>query len=134
MKINQEINEPATLKLNMGNTNNLHPAFCFRYLHNDFSFKQLISKEEKYTKDFIEKLDKLSKIPWKEIMNTSRYKNGTEIINRKQIKYSISKEITQDMNILAFHLQDLFRLIGVRDGKVFYVLFIDINGGCYKHD
>lgn len=107
MKINQEINEPATLKLNMGNTNNLHPAFCFRHLHDDFNFKQLILTEEKYAKNFIEKLDKLSKMSWKEIMNSSRYKNGTEIIDRKQIEYSISKEITQDMNILAFHLQDL---------------------------
>ena len=131
MKINQQINKITTLQLNMGNTNDLHPAFCFRYLHNDFGLSQLSGQ---YTQNFITKLDKLSKMSWSEINSNSRYKNGSEIIDRQQIKQSIPKEITPDMNILVFHLPDLFRLIGVRDGKVFYVLFIDINGSCYKHD
>ncbi len=133
MKINQELNKAETLKLNMGSTDNLHPAFCFRYLHNDYDIDKLLLAEDKNIRSFLSKLNNLSKITWQEIMRSSRYKNGTEIINSKQIKKPLPKEITPDMNILVFHLQDLFRLIGVRDGKVFYTLFIDINGELYNH-
>ena len=133
MKINQELNKAETLKLNMGSTDNLHPAFCFRYLHNDYDIDKLLLPEDKNIRSFLSILNNLSKITWQEIMRSSRYKNGTEIINSKQIKKPLPKEITPDMNILVFHLQDLFRLIGVRDGKVFYTLFIDINGDLYNH-
>ena len=133
MKINQELNKAETLKLNMGSTDKLHPAFCFRYLHNDYDIDKLLLAEDKNIRSFLSKLNNLSKITWQEIMRSSRYKNGTEIINSKQIKKPLPKEITPDMNILVFHLQDLFRLIGVRDGKVFYTLFIDINGELYNH-
>ena len=133
MKINQESNKAETLKLNMGSTDSLHPAFCFRYLHNDYDIDKLLLAEDKSIKSFLSKLNNLSKITWQEIIRSSRYKNGTEIISSNQLKKPLPKEITLDMNILVFHLQDLFRLIGVRDGKVFYALFVDINGELYNH-
>ena len=125
--------KPISLNLKMGSTDDLHPAFCFRYLISGYNLNNLLLSGTEYVKNFLNKIDMLSKLSWKEIEKNSRYKNGTEIIDSKSIKKELPKTITLDMNILSFHLNGLFRLIGVRDGKIFYVLFIDTKGEIYKH-
>jgi hypothetical protein len=124
-----------TLHLNMkGSTNKLRPAFCFRYLVKDFDFDNLLTaNNQAHYKDFLNKIKSLSGLDWETIKNSNRYGNGAEKIDHSSLKQFPLKCITPDMSILVFHLSGLFRIIGVRDGKVFYVLYIDPNGRAYKH-
>jgi len=128
MQLKDSIAETVNLK--MGNTNNLHPAFCFRYTHKNFNFKNL--NNDTYGM-FLDKIDLLSQLTWQNICQINRYKNGTEKITRSEIKQQIDKCITEDREIIVFHLVGKFRIIGCREGKIFYVLFIDVNGEVYKH-
>ena len=121
---------PETVNLSMGNTNKLHPAFCFRYMHRDFDFRKLDNTTYEV---FLNKIDALSQLSWQDICQINRYKNGTEKISRDEITHQIDKHITPDREIVAFHLKNLFRIIGCREGKVFYVIFIDTQGKVYNH-
>jgi hypothetical protein len=121
---------PETVNLKMGNTNKLHPAFCFRYMHRDFNFEKL---DNVASKTFLDKIDGLSKVTWQDICQSNRYKKGTEKIRRDQINQQIDRNITPDREMIVFHVASLFRIIGCRDGKVFYVLFIDTKGEVYSH-
>ncbi len=81
------------------------------------------------------KLDRLGKRTWAIIKGEWRLKNGSEVIARASLRVGVPAAIvTEDVDILAFHLPGLFRLLGWRRDRVLHVVWIDPNGDCYRHD
>ncbi len=81
----------------------------------------------------MDKLHQLSERTWLRIKTEDYTKNGTEQIPRKQLKKPLPDDITDDIPILAFHLPNLFRMLGWREDRLFHVLWLDRSGELYNH-
>lgn len=122
-----------TQQLSSGSTNELLPVFSFAWYQDnaDCCKKLTVSHYGKA----LEKILKLSKMRWQDIQTNSRQRNGTEVISRNEIKATIPREITEDVDFLSirFH-DDKGRIVGFRDGVVFHVVWFDVNPFIlYKH-
>lgn len=106
------------------------PAFCFKFCQNGFKIENL---SDEYKVALADKLHKLSERSWTTIKTEDRKKNGTEIIVRTSLRKSIPGDITEDVKILAFHLPNLFRMLGWRNHRIFHVIWLDPNGELYQH-
>ena len=89
---------------------------------------------------FLDAIHKRSGFTWKQIKNQS-YENGlgwetlqNEKLNMKLRKMA-TKKLTEDVKIWIFcaKSETTRRMLGHRDGQVFYILFLDPRGKLYKH-
>lgn len=89
---------------------------------------------------FLEAIYKRSGLMWKQIKSLP-YKNGlgcetltNEEINKK-LRERAKKELTDDVKIRIFCVKPRtkMRMVGHRDGQVFYILFLDPRGDLYTH-
>ena len=107
-----------------------HPIFSFRYLHND-SYSNC--NDASFFIKFLERLQKLSELGWKEVRIANRHGYGMEKIPIAQLNVSIKNVpfITPEVKEI-----DVFRsngdnrtFVGVQKGKIFYILFIETRFG-----
>lgn len=107
-----------------------HPIFSFRYLHN-ISYSDCT--DASFFIKFLERLQKLSKLGWKEIRIANRHGYGMEKIPISQLNVSIKNVpfITPEVKEI-----DVFRsngdnrtFVGFQKGKIFYILFIETRFG-----
>jgi hypothetical protein len=66
-------------------------------------------------------------------MQADRHSIGTEKIDRSSIRPAIPPSVTEDVTLLAMRFNGLKPMVGYRDGRVFYVLFLDRDYTVYPH-
>lgn len=113
-------------------TNQMHPAFCFRHIENMYSLKNC----DKDTQALLsQKLEELGQLNWENIQKADKKGKGHEIIEQNSLKKRQKGQIPADRKYLSFRLgkgkNSVF--IGYRQGKVFYVVWIDPHGKVYSH-
>lgn len=110
------------------NYNLLTPVFSFRYLDN----KLIKNLKVKDWSEFIFKIKKLESIEWA-CIQTDSYKNGhgCEYIPRKQFHFNVPDEFMDKEKFAVFRYTQKGRIIGYRDERVFYVLWIDTKHESY---
>ena len=85
---------------------------------------------------FLERLQKLSELGWKEINKSNRHGFGTEKIPTDQIKPKFPEFITPDVNFLtAFRATgNNHPFLGIQNGKIFHIIYIESKfGDIYDH-
>lgn len=93
-------------------------------------------KDFKFYVDFIQRLKILCNISWNEINISPRHGLGTEKILVKQIKPSLPRFATPDVNDLTVFRAsgDNRAFLGLRKGNVFHIVFIEEwFGDVYDH-
>ena len=108
-----------------------YPLFSFKYLHK-ISYNE--SKETSFFISFLQRLQKLSELGWKNIRTSHRHAYGLEKIPISQLNANIKNFppfITPEVKEL-----DVFRatgdnrtFVGFQKNKVFHILFIEATFG-----
>lgn len=94
------------------------------------------SKLDKVHKvSFAESLFKRKNMTWKEIKNLSRHGLGTEKIPGSAIKGVKPPGFLcdEDLDYLVFRYKGKNPMIGIREGRVFYILWFDHSFTLYDH-
>lgn len=78
------------------------------------------------------KLRILSQMIWKDI-NVLPRENGTEIIDRSNLKVGLPQFMTEDIRILSIRFGSVERMIGYKLDNIFYILYLDVNCSIYSH-
>ncbi len=112
-------------------TEEQHPIFSLTNMVNDKYGLNNCQQVEKAA--FVDTLYKLSRVTWAQINVSGRHGLGIEVIKQESIKASIPKNITNDTNIIAFRFYGKAPMVGYRDGRVFYVIWLDRNYTLYDH-
>ena len=112
-----------------------YPLFGFRYLRNDCH--KPCKKPEFYFK-FLERLQKLSELGWREIEKSDRHSFGTENINLDVFKpkFEMPDIFKSQDHLTVFRATgDKHVFAGVREGHTFHIFFIESDfGNLYDHD
>jgi hypothetical protein len=106
------------------------PVFALQYLHQDYCVTQCETNDQA---SFSVQLKKLSSMTWKEIQSAPRHGLGYEKIDHDAIKASIPSHITKDVTLIAFRFSGKKSMVGYRDGRTFYVIWLDRNFSLYNH-
>jgi hypothetical protein len=127
--------EAPSLGTSKSGINQTHFAISFRHTDKDFLPTQC---EQRELKSLIQKIEKLSTFTWQAISNEPRNTYGFEFVPAKQFVNQVSAEhlkLSQDGSFMVFRFTDIGRLIGYRgeDNGVFYPVWVDRKGECYKH-
>lgn len=69
---------------------------------------------------------------WKDI-NVLPRENGTEIIDRSNLKVGLPQFMTEDIRILSIRFGSVERMIGYKLDNIFYILYLDVNCSIYSH-
>ena len=111
------------------NENLLTPLFSFKHL-DDKLIKQIQAKD---WFQIIFKIKKLESIKWGRIQADS-YKNGhgCEYIKRKRLNFAIVTEFSDKEKFAVFRYTQKGRIIGYRDRRIFYILWIDPKHEAYQ--
>ncbi len=110
-----------------------YPVFCFKHLQS-VSIKDC--KDHKFLNDFIFRLSKFGNLTWNQIMQTNRHSFGTDKIPISQIKPQLPKFISPDVKdlIVLRASGDNRPFLGIRNGNVFHIIFVETNfGDIYNH-
>lgn len=109
-------------------------VFSFRDLQDEYDFSQDCCTDQ-VRKDLLSSLRRLSQTTWDDLITRDKKNGGSELINKSEIKAGLPSFITDDYEkliVVRFNSQSS-RLIGYRQGNVFYVLFIDVKLTLYDH-
>lgn len=104
-----------------------------------FSFEHFGGKshgfdsESSEFKALVQHLKILSSMTWQEIQNSSRHKLGSETIPRGQIREPIPPCLPEKNAVLSFRYSGMKPFIGIRNGRVLDVLYIDPSMDIYDH-
>lgn len=110
-----------------------YPVFCFKHLQNT-SIKEC--KDASIFYDFLDRLQKLSNLGWKEIRTSQRHGFGMEKIPVGSIIPKLPKFITPDVSHLTIFRANGNNLpfLGVQNGSVFHVIYLETKfGDVYDH-
>jgi hypothetical protein len=114
-----------------GSDTQLYPIFSLRYIEKDYCLS-LCQREEKAA--FADTLHEISQRTWGEIRQIGRKQGGGhEIIARNAMRCSIPRHITEDVNFIAFRFYDRARMVGYKDGALFYIVWLDRSYLLYDH-
>lgn len=113
-----------------------YPVFCFKYLQ-PCSIKDC--HEPKFFFHFLERLQKLSNIGWKEIRISYRHGFGTEKIPIEKIKPQLPTFVTPEIkHLIVFRADgDNRPFLGLinKNKKLFHIIFIESQfGDIYDHN
>lgn len=107
-----------------------YPLFCFKHLQINFN------GDNKFYYEFIERLNKVSKLSWNQINIAQRHGFGTEKMPIGQIKPGLPNFITPDVkDLLVFRANgDNRPFLGIRRNNVFHIIFMEERfGDVYNH-
>lgn len=125
---------PSLPELN-SNPQTDYPLFGFKYLKDD-THKEC--KKSKFFIDFLERLNKLSNLGWKEIEKSDRHAYGTEGIEMGSIipEVNLPKEFSNRKKLTVFRATgDNHAFAGIREGNTFHIFYIESEfGNLYDHD
>lgn len=106
------------------------PVFSLQYLQKGYCITDC---EQKDQASFALKMKRLSELTWNRIQSAPRHGLGYERIAQKAIKQPIPQHITQDVNLIAFRFAGKKPMVGYRDGRIFYVVWLDRDFSLYDH-
>lgn len=107
-----------------------YPIFCFKHLQINYK------GDNEFYYRFIERLNKLSNLPWNQIIVTKKHGFGTEKMPVKQIKPNLPKFISPDVkHLIVFRANgDNRPFLGLRNKNLFHVIFMEeAFGDVYDH-
>ena len=113
-------------------TNLMPPIFSFEKMV-DGSGYSVNCCDSEHQAALSKRLFLLSRHKWREIVQAPRHGIGTEKISKDAIKAAIPPSITEDVTFLALRYKGKNPMVGYRDGRTFYVLFIDKDFTVYPH-
>lgn len=108
-------------------------SFNFRYL-SDKSFSNC--KDADFFIHYLDRLNKLSSLTWKQIQLSDRHSFGFELLGVENIKVTLPSVITEDVKkLFVFRATgNNHAFLGLREGDVFNVIFIESQfGDIYDH-
>lgn len=111
-----------------------YPVFCFKHLQN-VSIKDCTDADIFYK--FLDRLQKLSSLGWKEIRTSQRHGFGMEKISVNEIKPQMPSIITPEVShLMAFRANgNNLPFLGIQKDVIFHVIFIETNfGDVYEHE
>ena len=109
--------------------NNLHPAFCFKYLHKKHGFPE----DKKHKTAVLNTIKTLSNMSWGDI-SVAGFKDGRGYEKISQLKEKAPIKMSKESEIISFYCSSSGRMIGYRDLKIFYVFWFDWSPfKVYKH-
>ena len=106
-----------------------YPLFSFKYF-NDLSMKNC--KEPQFFVDFINRLCKLSQLGWSEIRKSQTHSFGMEPMPKTQIKHQglLPSFVTKEVDLHLFRaVGDNRVMVGLQEGKIFHVFFVEAKFG-----
>jgi hypothetical protein len=110
-----------------------YPIFCFKHLHREFGIDKCNEAEKKA---LMEHIIRLGALTWTQIQLAPRHGVGSEKIALHSIKAGLpsSYPVTDDIhNLLALRFDGLKAMIGLRNGFIFHVFYIDRDFSLYSH-
>jgi len=108
-------------------SDSLHPVFSFKYLQEHFGITTCDPIA------FILQLKQVSQITWGAWKQCPREGMGFEKIARTSIKTEVPQDITSDVkHFLSFRFNN-GRVVGYRNGMIFYIIWTDGTFKLYKH-
>jgi len=116
--------------------NALCPIFSLRYMSPSYSLEKC-TKEEKQA--FVERMIRLSRLTWQEILHAPRHGLGSEKIGRDSISGdSIPPEIPPDAKFLALRFHGKAPMVGFREKEffrrdIFHIVWFDRDFTLYRH-
>lgn len=112
-------------------TDNDHPVFSFAHLVKGYTIKDC---ELRQKAAIAEKIETLSSLTWRQIMQSGRHELGCEKISRKAIRAGMPSIVSPDVDtFLAFRCSGKAPMVGLRQGAIFFVFWIDHDFTLYKH-
>jgi hypothetical protein len=106
------------------------PVFSFEYLQNGWCIQDCEAVERS---KMLERLRILGKMPWRELRKEHRHRYGCEKIERNSLKVGIPAFLTGDVRLLVFRAFERVAMVGYKNHRVFYVVWIDREFKLYKH-
>lgn len=106
------------------------PIFSFEYLQKDYCVRDCQAAEKA---DFAVQLRQLSELTWRELRAAPKHGLGYEKISQSAIQPAIPPHITKDVNLIAFRFSGAKPMVGYRDGRLFYVIWLDRAFSLYNH-
>lgn len=106
------------------------PHFSLEYLDGEYSLSGC-DKVQKAA--FADTLHKLSQLTWAQLKRAGRHGSGYEKIEKHSLKRPVPGHITDDVNIIAFRFCGKAPMVGYRNRRTFYVIWLDINFSLYSH-
>lgn len=117
-------------------TNHLCPVLRFNKLDRNGPFAFDMRRNDFNHKEVLEKLIEYSNLSWNDIMHQTHDKGNktkhhflsTEALSREAVARIEAMHLQEESdNIFSFAFQNLLRIIGIRDGETFYVIWYDPN-------
>ena len=110
-------------------TNAEYPAFSFEKLRKKYSL-ETFEKNQKLS--VLKVITQLSQITWADIRRQSAC--YYETIKKRGLKVEIPSFMTDDQGLISFRTSGSDRIIGYREGKIFYIVWIaGKNNPIYDH-
>lgn len=111
------------------------PIFSLYHLRKDYCLSKCTTDEKAA---FADTLHKLSQLTWSDLRQAPKNGIGYEKINRSSFKNKdcIPKNITEDVNIIAFRFSGKKAMVGYKDPidrKLFHVVWLDRDFCLYDH-
>lgn len=110
----------------------LPPVFSFEYMPRN-SGHSVDCCDQEHKAAVASRLFLLSQMNWLDIKQAPRHGVGTEKIPRGSMRANLPASVTEDANLLALRYHGLCPMVGYRDGRIFYILFIDHDFQVYDH-
>lgn len=108
-----------------------HPLFCFKYSHKDYNIDSL-PNDEKIA--FLNQLNMLSQLEWKQIQTAPKHGLGFEKIPRNQLKKEIPPRFTEDVqHLIVFRYNGKKPFLCHRFHCLLHIIFIDPKFELYDH-
>lgn len=112
-----------------------YPIFCFRYMHQSYNIEKCLMSEKSFPKQFLKKIELISKLSWEDIKLADRQGHGTEKISKSSIHSSVPSSVTNDVkDFLSLYFNGKKgRIIGYRSKALFHIVYIDTKLDVYDH-
>jgi hypothetical protein len=106
------------------------PSFCLRYVQPDYCITDC-SDEDQLA--FVKRIRKLSQMTWIDIIQADRHGLGREKIDRKAIKPTIPRYITEDVTFIALRFSGKKPMVGYQRDRTFHIIWFDRDFNVYDH-
>lgn len=109
---------------------NERPSFDFSYLQKGYDFSSCKQSIEKIS--FFNFISSIACCTWNMILKMPRTGAGSERIYESSFNVVIPVELKEN-KFISFRGSNIMRIIGFREGSIFYIVWIDPKGKVYKH-